>query len=123
MQLYYVYMLRCCDSSYYTGVTNDYKKRFKEHQSGKHDTAYTSDRRPLELVYVSEFRYILDAIAWEKQIKRWSRKKKEALIASEYKKLSVLSWSQYRKRIEWISVGIAWTIFGIMVHGSSPAQH
>jgi putative endonuclease len=88
---YFVYILRCSDNSYYTGVTNNYEKRFAEHQNGVDPSCYTSSRRPLELAYVAPFHEITDAIAWEKKVKGWSRKKKEALIAREYEKLPDLS--------------------------------
>lgn len=80
MKEYYVYILRCCDGSYYTGVTNDVDRRVAEHKEGVSSTCYTYKRRPLTLVYHAEFRNVDDAIAWEKHIKRWSRNKKEALI-------------------------------------------
>ena len=91
MNSYFVYILRCVDGSYYTGVTNDYQTRVWEHESGLHKTCYTYKRRPVELVYVSEFSEITQAIAFEKQVKGWSRKKKEALIKREYERLPELS--------------------------------
>ena len=91
MRDYFVYMLRCSDGSYYVGVTNDYQKRFAEHQAAKDPKSYTSRRRPVELVYLATFGAIIDAIHWEKQIKRWSRKKKEALITDERYKLHHLA--------------------------------
>ncbi len=91
MNSYFVYILRCADNSCYTGVTNDYQVRLFEHESGLHRTCYTYKRRPVELVYVAEFSEILQAIAWEKQVKGWSRKKKEALIYEQREKLHELS--------------------------------
>ncbi len=91
MKEYFVYILRCHDDSYYTGVTNDYRQRFSEHSHGLDPDSYTHNRRPLQLVYVATFREITDAIAWEKKVKGWSRKKKEALIAREYERLPSLS--------------------------------
>ncbi|NQT49528.1 GIY-YIG nuclease family protein [Candidatus Kuenenbacteria bacterium] len=88
---YFVYILECSDESYYTGVTNNYKKRKKEHNDGKYQTCYTYSRRPLKLVYVEEHKYINDAIAREKQIKKWSRKKKIALINDNPTNLIFLS--------------------------------
>ncbi len=92
MYSYFVYILRCVDGSYYTGVTNNHHVRLFEHESGLHKTCYTYKRRPVELVFVAEFSEILQAIAFEKQVKGWSRKKKEALIAREYEKLPQLSF-------------------------------
>ncbi len=73
-------MLHCSDGSYYTGVTNDYETRYGQHANGISPSCYTFKRRPLKLVYVTEFNEISEAINWEKKLKRWSRKKKQALI-------------------------------------------
>ncbi len=89
--MYYVYILQCSDSSYYVGVTNNLKRRFHEHQSGLNKKAYTFSRRPLQLKFKQEFKYINDAISFEKQIKRWSRAKKEALINGDFDMLTILS--------------------------------
>jgi putative endonuclease len=94
MKEYFVYILRCNDGSYYTGVTHDYEKRFAEHMEGIDPSAYTHNRRPLELVYVATFWDVNEAIAWETRVKGWSRKKKEALIAREYETLPELSKRQ-----------------------------
>ncbi len=75
----------------YVGVTNDYVIRFKEHQKGIDPTCYTFERRPLELLYVEEFDDPLDAIAREKQLKGWTRAKKEALIRGDIQSLRRLS--------------------------------
>lgn len=77
---YTTYILECADGSYYVGVTNNIDRRFAEHQNGYSETAYTHNRRPVKLVYHEHFKYVLDAIAREKQLKRWRRAKKEALI-------------------------------------------
>ena len=76
MKYYYVYILKCNDDSYYTGVTNDIEKRLGEHNSDHSVTAYTYKRRPVQLVYCQQFNDIKQAIELEKQIKGWSRKKK-----------------------------------------------
>lgn len=88
---YYVYILHCRDGSYYTGVTNNYELRFSQHQEGLDPSCYTCSRRPVKLVYVAAFGDVNEAIAWEKKVKRWSRKKKEALIQREYERLPFLS--------------------------------
>ena len=95
---YFVYILRCADGSYYTGITNNVERRLGEHEAG-HPGSYTYTRRPFQLVYTEHFRYVLDAIAWEKHVKRWSRAKKEALIAGDWEKLPILARSAYAKRI------------------------
>ena len=90
----YVYILLCSDGSYYTGVTNNVDRRFYEHVSGLDDFCYTYSRRPLKLVWANYFASNLEAIGWEKKIKGWSRKKKEALINDEFEKLPGLSVCQ-----------------------------
>lgn len=50
MRIYYVYILKCSDGSYYTGVTNCLERRFAEHVDGRNVTCYTFSRRPVELV-------------------------------------------------------------------------
>ncbi len=88
---YYFYILKCADSSYYTGVTNNIDRRVAEHINGNDIRCYTFSRRPLELVYSESFPEIDYAIRREKQIKGWSRKKKEALISGNYHKLPELA--------------------------------
>jgi len=88
---FYVYILKCADGSYYTGVTNDIELRFKQHNAGIDPTSYTYSRRPVELVFMNEFKYIDQAIAFEKQVKGWSRKKKEAIINDNWEDLKGLS--------------------------------
>ena len=78
---YYIYIVKCSDGSYYTGVTNNVQRRIGEHEAGIDSKCYTYKRRPIELVYTEYFFDVRYAIDREKQIKRWSRKKKEALIA------------------------------------------
>jgi hypothetical protein len=56
-----------------------------EHNEGIDTKAYTFARRPVRLVYVAEFSEVMQAIVWEKTIKRWRRKKKGALIAGDGK--------------------------------------
>lgn len=94
MKDYFVYMLLCADGSYYTGVTNDYERRFQEHQHGIHPESYTYHRRPVKLVYVGGFGDVWEAITWEKQIKGWSRKKKATLIRQEFEVLPRLAACQ-----------------------------
>jgi len=77
---YYVYIVECSDKSYYTGVTNSTERRVWEHNNDKDEKHYTYSRRPVKLEYVETYEDIYDAIAREKQIKKWTRKKKEALI-------------------------------------------
>ena len=87
----YVYILKCADESYYVGVTNDVELRLAQHNSGRSETAYTNSRLPVELVYVEQYQDYNQAIAREKQIKGWSRAKKEALIRENWDKLRTLA--------------------------------
>lgn len=87
----YVYILRCRDDTYYTGVTNNAAKRLNEHNTGIDKTAYTFSRRPVEMLYCEAFSDYKLAIRWEKRIKDWSRKKKEALIAGHWDQLKEYS--------------------------------
>lgn len=89
-----VYILKCSDSSYYTGVTSDLEKRLKQHEDGEFWNCYTFDKRPIQLMFFREFEDNLKAIAFEKQVKGWSRAKKEALINGDIVKLKELSRSK-----------------------------
>jgi putative endonuclease len=88
---YYVYMLRCMDGSFYTGMTNNIDHRYWQHESGYNPTCYTYTRRPLRLVYVGEFQTPGEAINFEKQVKRWSHKKKRAFADREWPLLKRLA--------------------------------
>ena len=90
MKDYFVYILKCSDDSYYTGVTNNLEKRFSEHQSGI-IKEYNSKRLPVRLVFSERLTDINQAIRFEKQIKGWNRKKKEALINRDIDLLVQLS--------------------------------
>lgn len=94
MKSYYVYILQCADDSYYTGVTNNLERRLAEHNSGRNSCSYTATRRPVEMVFWIEFRDIRQAIAFEKQVKGWSRKKKEAIIEGRWEDLTILAECQ-----------------------------
>lgn len=90
MKDYYVYIVSCSDHSYYTGVTNNLERRIAEHNSGL-IKGFTSKRLPVKLVFNERFSDINDAIRLEKQIKGWSRIKKEALIEGNIERLLQLS--------------------------------
>jgi len=83
----FVYILKCSDESYYTGVTNNLELRVLQHNNSDKETAYCFSRRPVKLVYFEVFQFAKAAIAREKQIKRWTRAKKEALMAQNYDRL------------------------------------
>jgi putative endonuclease len=87
-----VYMLRCADGSYYVGSAtgDDLAMRVNQHNAGSHK-GYTFSRRPVVLVWSEHFDRITDGIAAERQLKGWSRAKKEALLRSDWAKVSELS--------------------------------
>lgn len=78
----FVYILKCADDSYYVGHTNNLEARLKDHNEGKKN-GYTAARLPVLLVYAQEFETREEAFRVERQIKGWSRRKKEALIESK----------------------------------------
>ena len=75
-----VYILKCADSSYYTGSTIDMKRRLAQHERGE-GSNHTKKHLPVTLVYMEQFVSIKDAFKREKQIQGRSRKKKEGLIS------------------------------------------
>ena len=80
--MYYFYIIRCCDNSLYCGQTNNLERRIKEHNSSKSKSAkYTKIRRPVRLVHNEEYSSLLLAMRREIQVKRWTKAKKEALVA------------------------------------------
>ena len=93
----YVYILKCSDNSYYTGVSNDAERRFKEHCLGINRACYTYTRRQLNLVFSQIFSDPDSAIAFEKKIKGWSRAKKKTLIEGNWQLLPKLSKSHIEK--------------------------
>jgi putative endonuclease len=86
----YMYILECCDGSYYTGSTKDLELRMAQHQAGE-GANHTKKRLPVKLVYYEEYQRIDEAFYREKQVQGWSRKKKEALINGDFENLSPLS--------------------------------
>ncbi len=96
MKTYYVYILKCCDDTYYTGFTSNLENRIEQHQLGKHECSYTFKRRPVELVFYCEFTNVEIAIETEKQLKKWSKVKKEALIDGEFEKLPNLAKKKFK---------------------------
>ncbi len=84
---FFVYIVRCSDGLYYTGVTNDLSRRIQEHNSDLNPRSFTYRRRPVELLFYETFTDPHSAFRLEKQIKGWSRRKKEALIDQDWDKL------------------------------------
>ena len=78
-QTWYIYILRCRDGSFYTGITIDLIKRLHLHNSGK-GARYTRSRRPCELIYFEECESEITARRRELEIKSWRRVQKENLV-------------------------------------------
>ncbi|GAA4772176.1 MULTISPECIES: GIY-YIG nuclease family protein [Flavobacterium] len=95
MKQSYVYILKCSDDSYYTGVTSNLTKRLFQHESGFYPECYTFKKRPIDLVYFFDFTDITLAIEKEKQIKKWSKAKKEALINGDFDALLNLAKKKF----------------------------
>jgi len=92
----FVYILRCKDGTYYVGSTRgSLEDRVAQHNAGNFG-GYTTSRRPVVLVWHQEFQYVTDAIAAERQLKGWSRAKKEALIRGDFELLHALA--RYRAK-------------------------
>lgn len=88
----WVYIVRCADGSFYVGSTKlEPEARVWEHNEGFSRTAYTYSRRPVVLVYSERYERLIDGFARERQLKGWSRAKKEALIARDWDELARLS--------------------------------
>jgi len=92
-KLYFVYILRCSDGSYYVGSTQNLEERLQAHNDGK-ATRYTFLRRPVQLVYSEAHDAESAAVRRERQIKKWSRAKKKALMAGNLERLRELSRSR-----------------------------
>ena len=90
---FWVYILRCSDGSYYTGMTSDLALRIVEHEQGLEARAYTYSRRPVVLVWSHVFPTHDEAFRAERQIKGWRRLKKEALIRGDFESLQRLARS------------------------------
>jgi len=78
--MYFVYILKCADSSLYVGCTNDIEKRLKQHNDSKWGAHYTKIRRPVMLKYSEIFSTLKEARQREAEIKRWRQDKKLALV-------------------------------------------
>jgi putative endonuclease len=78
--VHFVYIVRCADGTLYTGYARDPRAREKAHNSGR-GARYTSGRRPVVLVYSEACESRREALGREYRLKRWPRRRKEALIA------------------------------------------
>ena len=88
--MYHVYILRCANDSFYVGSTQDLDSRVKTHNRGR-GAAHTFKRRPVDLVYSEVFDSETEAVTRERQLKRWSGGKKQALVDGNIQRLTQLS--------------------------------
>jgi putative endonuclease len=86
----WMYILECCDNSYYVGSTKNLERRLSEHQEGL-GARYTTRRLPVKLVYCEEYERVADAFYREKQVQGWRRAKREALISGDSQLLPTLA--------------------------------
>jgi predicted GIY-YIG superfamily endonuclease len=89
---WFVYILRCTNGSYYVGHTSNPEARFLRHRNNE-GAQYTATYPPEAILYKEQFDTEADAIRREQQLKRWTRAKKEALMAGNTKRLRSLSIS------------------------------
>jgi len=95
MNDFYMYILKCKDNSYYIGHTDNIEKRVSEHNANEFK-CYTSSRLPVEVVFVQPFATRDEAFNAERQIKKWNRQKKEALMMNDWANLSLLAKKKFK---------------------------
>lgn len=88
---FWVYILRCANGQYYVGSTDNLQLRIQEHETGQDGALFSKAHRPVKCVFTQEFATREEAYAREKQLKGWSRAKKEALINGNISQLKDLS--------------------------------
>jgi putative endonuclease len=91
LRTFVVYILSCSDGSFYTGITSSLYLRLAGHNEGIDSHCYTYARRPVRLMWAQPFADETEALTRERQIKGWSRAKKEALIRSDWEGLRAAS--------------------------------
>lgn len=79
---FFVYILRCCDGSFYTGYTNNLKERIRQHENGK-GAKYTKAHKPQQVAYTESHNSRGQAMKREREIKKLSHQKKLELIKSQ----------------------------------------
>ena len=88
---YWVYIVECKDGKYYTGITSNLEQRIAQHNVGFFPRCFTYMRRPVVLRFSRHFTDVRNAIDMEKQLKGWSRKKKEALFRGDFEEIQKLA--------------------------------
>jgi putative endonuclease len=91
--MWYLYITKNHNGAFYTGVTSNLERRLKEHRQGK-GGHYTRNNRPQKLLYTEKFISRRRAEERERQIKRWSKAKKKALVEANLDQLRKLSISR-----------------------------
>lgn len=91
---FYAYMLRCSDGSYYIGHTDALERRIAQHQHGELP-GYTHNRRPVTLIWSQDFPSRIEALEAERQLKGWTRAKKEALAAGDWEAVRFLACKSF----------------------------
>jgi len=92
MSKYIVYILKCSDGTFYTGITTDVKRRIKEHNGeAKGGAKYTRVRAPVKLVHYEEYKNRSTATKREHEIKQLSREEKRIIIEMDYYKF-IQNW-------------------------------
>ena len=90
----YMYVVECCDGTYYTGYTTDVKKRIAVHNNGK-GAKYTRARLPVKLIYVEGFDSKEEALSAEALLKRQKRPQKERFLSeNQDRNLLILNENQ-----------------------------
>lgn len=77
--VHFVYIVRCADGTLYTGYARDPVRREQQHNIGR-GARYTAGRRPVQVVYAEPFASAGEALRRERELKRWTRARKEALV-------------------------------------------
>jgi putative endonuclease len=83
--MWHLYILKCSDQTFYTGITTDVGRRVNEHNCLPVGAKYTRSRRPVELVYSRRYRSQQLAMKEELRIKRMAREDKFKLIKKDRK--------------------------------------
>ena len=94
---YHVYIIECCDGSYYAGSTSELEQRINEHVHGLDEGAYTYPLRPVKFLWSQSFTDPDDMVEAERKLKGWTRVKKEALMRGDFHLLPGLSKKKRKK--------------------------
>ena len=97
--MFWVYILECADGSYYAGHTDDLEIRRSQYLAGECE-GYVAAHRPVKLAWSQECATRYEALSAERQIKGWSRKKKEAMMLGDWNQVSQLAKSKTAVRPE-----------------------